>query len=129
MSCLWQDFRFGIRTLLRNRRFTVTAIAALALGIGANSAIFSVIYGVLLKPLPYREPERLVRVYENNPVERFQKFPLSRPIFSTTAGRIASSRVSPHTSARTSSMAESGPSVLPARASRTDSSTCSARTR
>ena len=77
MSCLWQDFRFGIRTLLRNRSFTVTAIAALALGIGANSAIFSVIYGVLLKPLPYREPERLVRVYENNPVERFQKFPLS----------------------------------------------------
>jgi predicted permease len=77
MSHLLQDLRFGIRVLLRNRGFTTVAIAALALGIGANSAIFSVIYGVLLKPLPYVEPERLVRVYENNPVERFQMFPLS----------------------------------------------------
>ena len=74
---LLQDLRFGIRMLLRNRSFTAIAIAALALGIGANSAIFSVIYGVLLKPLPYRDPDRLVRVYENNAVERFQKFPLS----------------------------------------------------
>jgi hypothetical protein len=77
LEVLLQDLRFGIRLLLRNRAFTAVAIAALALGIGANSAIFSVIYGVLLKPLPYRDPERLARVYENNPVERFQMFPLS----------------------------------------------------
>ncbi len=77
MSTLLQDLRFGIRMLLRDRGFAVAAIAALALGIGANSAIFSVIYGVLLKPLPYRDPGRLVRVYENNPAERFQMFPLS----------------------------------------------------
>src|SRR5438477_4258869 len=63
--------------LLRNPAFTTVAVAALALGIGANSAIFVVIYGVLLKPLPYREPAWLVRVYENNPAERFQMFPLS----------------------------------------------------
>ena len=63
--------------LLRNRSFTLTAILALALGIGANSAMFSVLYGVLLRPLPYRDPGRLVRVYSNNPVERFHGMPLS----------------------------------------------------
>ncbi len=77
MSLLVQDLRFGIRMLLRNWTFTATAILALVLGIGATSAIFSVIYGVLLKPLPYRDPDQLVRVYENNPVEGFQMFPLS----------------------------------------------------
>jgi len=77
MPPLLQDFRFGIRMLLRNWSFTATAIVALALGIGATSAIFSVIYGVLLKPLPYWDPEQLVRVYENNPVEGFQMIPLS----------------------------------------------------
>jgi predicted permease len=77
MSCLWQDLGFGIRMLLRNPSFTIIAIVALALGSGANTAIFSIIYGVLLKPLPYRDPQRLVRVYENNPAERFQTFPLS----------------------------------------------------
>jgi putative ABC transport system permease protein len=77
MGNLPQDFRFGIRMLLRHRSFTATAVAALALGIGGASAIFSVIYGVLLKPLPYHDCERLVRVYEQNPAERFQMFPLS----------------------------------------------------
>ncbi len=76
MSTLLQDLRFALRMLSRNRGFTAASIAALALGIGANSAIFSVIYSVLLKPLPYRDPGRLVRVYQNNPVERFDKFPL-----------------------------------------------------
>lgn len=77
MSHLFQDLRFAVRTLLRNRGFTATAITALALGIGATSAVFSVVYGVLLKPLPYKDPARLVRVYENNAPERFEKFPLS----------------------------------------------------
>src|SRR5258708_32587020 len=77
MAPLLQDLRFGIRLLRRNLSFTATAIVALALGIGATSAIFSLVYSVLLKPLPYRDPERLIRVYENNPAERFQTFPLS----------------------------------------------------
>src|SRR5579884_470445 len=72
-----RDLRYALRVLARNRGFTATAIAALALGIGASSAMVSVLYGVLLKPLPYREPRRLVRIYQNNPVERFAKFPLS----------------------------------------------------
>jgi predicted permease len=77
MGCLWQDLRFGIRLLLRNPGFTVIAVTALALGIGANSAVFTVVYNVMLKPLPYREPERLVRVYESNPGAHFPVFPLS----------------------------------------------------
>ena len=64
IESLGQDIRYGLRVLLRNRGFTLTAIITLALGIGANTAIFSVIYGVLLRPLPYREGHQLVVVHQ-----------------------------------------------------------------
>ncbi len=66
LSNLQQDLRFAARAFLRAPRFTVPAILALALGIGATSAIFSVVRGVILKPLPYRDPDRIVVVWENN---------------------------------------------------------------
>src|ERR1700682_6110229 len=62
-----QDLRFALRSWGKARGFAIAAIATLALGIGANTAIFSVVSGVLLRPLPFVHPERLVQLYEPQP--------------------------------------------------------------
>jgi len=67
MNTLWQDLRYGLRGLLRQPAFSIVAVCSLALGIGANTAIFSVVNGVLLNPLPFPEPEQLMTLHQSKP--------------------------------------------------------------
>lgn len=64
MLNLWQDLRYGVRTLTKQPGFALLAVFTLSLGIGANSAIFSVIQGVLLKPLAFPHSEQVVKLWE-----------------------------------------------------------------
>jgi predicted permease len=77
ISQLWRDIRHAVRSLRRTPGFTVVAIATLAIGIGANVAIFSVVNGVLLEPLPFKDAERLVGLWHTAPGLNYPQIPLS----------------------------------------------------
>ncbi|HKQ79008.1 MAG TPA: ABC transporter permease [Blastocatellia bacterium] len=81
MQTLWQDLRYGLRILLGKTGFTLVAVITLALGIGANAAIFSVINSVLLRPLPYPQPERLLWIWGTNPSADIKQETASLPDF------------------------------------------------
>jgi putative ABC transport system permease protein len=81
MDTLMQDVRYAVRQLVRSPGFTAVAVLTLALGLGANTAIFSVVDGVLLRPLPYPEPDRLAMVWVSNPAEGIDKDIASFPLF------------------------------------------------
>src|SRR6266481_2323320 len=74
------DFRFAFRQLLKNPGFTAVAVLTLALGIGANTAIFSFVNAILLQPLPYLDAERLVIIYENYPANGWFKNAVAAPL-------------------------------------------------
>ena len=79
MDTFWRDFRFAIRGLARSRSFTLIAVLTLALGIGANTAIFSVVNTVLLRPLAYTQPDQLVSVRSKLLGRNRNDVPMSEP--------------------------------------------------
>jgi predicted permease len=79
MTTLLQDMRYGLRVLLKSPGFTIVAMLSLALGVGANTAIFSIVNAVLLRSLPYPDPDRLVRIYFNEPGVGLRDVSFSKP--------------------------------------------------
>src|SRR5712691_5266602 len=74
METFWQDLRYAARMLAKSRGFTAIAVLTLALGIGVSTAMFTVAYGVLWHPLPYPQPERIVRLWELDVTGRRSNF-------------------------------------------------------
>ena len=86
MHQLLEDIRYGLRTLLKTPGATLAAVLALSLGIGANTSVFSVINAVLLRPLPYKDPDRLVAVWGNQPQKGLHQLHLSPLDYRDLAG-------------------------------------------
>ncbi|HEX7318150.1 MAG TPA: ABC transporter permease [Pyrinomonadaceae bacterium] len=81
MSTVWQDLRYGMRTLLKSPGFTLVAVLSLGLGIGANTVVFSIVNALLVRPLPYERPEQLVAVHQTQLRQGIQRSPVSYPDF------------------------------------------------
>ncbi|HEX7892907.1 MAG TPA: ABC transporter permease [Terriglobales bacterium] len=79
MGTLFQDVRYGLRVLIKKPAFTIVAVLTLALGVGANTAIFSIVNAVLLRSLPYPDPDRLVRIFFNEPGVGLRDVRFSKP--------------------------------------------------
>src|SRR5881296_2020165 len=79
MRTLLQDVRYGLRMLVKKPTFTIVAVLTLALGVGANTAIFSIVNAVLLRSLPYPDPDRLVRIFFNEPGVGLRGVRFSKP--------------------------------------------------
>src|SRR5271165_2672796 len=79
---MWQDIQYALRTFAKNPVFTLVAVITIALGVGPNSVIFSIINAVILRPLPYRDSDRIVMLWETNPKRGFSMMPVSGSDFS-----------------------------------------------
>ena len=88
METMVQDLRYAVRVLRKNPGFTMVTVFTLALGIGATTAIFGVVYGVLLRPLPYDRPDQIVQLWEMN--SRGQRMNFADPNFEDIRARNAS---------------------------------------
>ncbi len=81
LETVWQDLRFSVRTLSKTPAFAIIAVFTLGLGIGANTAMFSVVRAILLRPLPYPQPDRLIQISETNPLMNWTEAPVAAANF------------------------------------------------